>query len=256
MISIRSASFAQPWEVLRLARKIDFFTHIRRCRPKNKTEDAIEFTRRVSSQIIYRRLQTEKDYDDLLGTLLHAYGISNEYSAEFLSVCHQIVLFHMIGFLTTSASLSWIFVLLAQHPEAERQIAEEVAAVCHGGEPTYADTTKLTYTHAVVCEALRLYPPIAFILRQANDADNVMEYALPADASVLVNVFLAHRHPDYWSEPEKFNPERFLSKRFGQDYPYAYIPFGAGKRNCLDRILLSCMFDCGNGFTTVSLTFT
>jgi cytochrome P450 len=92
----------------------------------------------------------------------------------------------------------------------------------------------LPYTRAVIDEALRLYPPLANIMRMTRDDDATPTgFTLPAGRRILISPWLMHRHRRYWREPERFDPTRFLGEA-GKNVPrYAYLPFGGGPRICI-----------------------
>jgi cytochrome P450 len=193
------------------------------------------FLQETAKEVILARLAQKKDYDDLLSMFLHAYQIKNRDSEHFMSTGYQMLTFNVVGYNSTTSALRWIFSILASRPEIADQITAEVLSVCNDNVPTYADFDKLNYTKAVINEILRLYPPLAFYLRQAISTDTIQGYLIPAEACVTVSPYHIHRHPDFWEHPNLFHPERFLTKKWGQDYQYAYIPFGAGKRSCIAR---------------------
>jgi cytochrome P450 len=105
--------------------------------------------------------------------------------------------------------------------------------VLGGREPTAADLPALGYTRRVLDETLRLYPPVWTSPREAVSADEVAGYSVAPGDSVLPMIFVTHRHPEFWSEPERFDPERFIPGLVAERHPCAYLPFGAGPRICL-----------------------
>jgi cytochrome P450 len=85
----------------------------------------------------------------------------------------------------------------------------------------------------VIHEAMRLYPPIWIMERRATRADEIGGHAIPAGSTVVVSPWVTHRHPDFWEEPERFDPDRFSPERSAGRPHLAYIPFGAGPRYCV-----------------------
>src|SRR5690606_42114972 len=94
-------------------------------------------------------------------------------------------------------------------PEVEARLHEEVDTVPGGRAATVADLRQLTYTDMVIKEAMRLYPPIPSIGRQAIVPVTLGGYELPAGAIILISPYNLHHDPRWWPEPEKFLPERF-----------------------------------------------
>jgi len=202
---------------------------------KRSYEAEVRCLQQVKNKALLTRLQQGKDVDDLLGSLLADYKVGDANSPYFAMVANHMMTFNVNGYTTTTSAMRWIVTALVQNPEEEARIASEVHSVCHGRDLSYGDFEKLVYTQAFVLEVLRLYPPAGFILREVIADDRLGDYSLPAGSSLMLSVHHIHRHPDYWADAESFKPERFVAKRYGQDYQFAYIPFGAGKRSCIAR---------------------
>jgi cytochrome P450 len=90
----------------------------------------------------------------------------------------------------------------------------------------------------VLDEAMRLYPPAAIVPRQANAADEISGFRIPKNAVVLLSPYITHRHPEFWPEPERFCPERFVPVQVAARHGCAYFPFGAGPRQCIGKTLV------------------
>ena len=134
---------------------------------------------------------------------------------------------------TSAHALSWTWYLLAQHPAAARRVHTELDTVLDGRSPTPQDLPRLPYSRMVLAEALRLYPPSVVLPRQANAPDEISGYAIPKDAVVVISQYVTHRHPEFWPEPEQFQPERFTPAQEAGRHRCAYIPFGEGPRRCI-----------------------
>lgn len=166
---------------------------------------------------------------DLLDLLLDSGLDDGEVRAEVMTLL-------LAGHETTAAALAWAFVLLSRHPDARRQLEDEA-----DDRPDAAGVDRLPWTHAVVSETLRLYPPAWRLTRDAIAADEIAGVAVTAGSTVSVPPYLLHRDPDVWAEPEAFVPQRFLPP---PDLPRcAYLPFGAGRRTCV-----------GSGFALLEAT--
>jgi enediyne biosynthesis protein E7 len=137
------------------------------------------------------------------------------------------------GHETTASGLNWTWYLLSQNPEAEARLHAEIDAAPHIAAPDLAQMETLIYTQQVVNEALRLYPPGWLLSRRTIEADVLGGFPVPAGTNVLLPLYLVHRHPQFWSDPEAFAPERFAPEHEAQRPRFAYMPFAAGPRHCI-----------------------
>jgi cytochrome P450 len=136
------------------------------------------------------------------------------------------------GHETTAAVLNSVWYLLSQHPAVEAKLHAEVDAI-ELPDLRLESVESLHYTHQVIAEALRLFPPVWVLSRRCVHADRLMGHQAPAGADVLMSPYVVHRHPQHWSDPEQFRPERFAPEAMADRHRYAYIPFSAGPRHCV-----------------------
>lgn len=195
-------------------------------------------------EIIYciihaRRTVLETDPDnapsDLLTTLMTARDADTGEGMSDRQLRDEVMTLFFAGHETTANTLTWAWVLLAQHPEVEARLHAEVDQVLNGRLPTYADLEQLPYTRMIIDETLRLYPAAWLTNRVAVNEDVICGCTVPAGAFITLSPYTTHRHPDFWPEPEKFKPERFDPAQKADRHPYAYFPFGAGPRLCIGR---------------------
>ncbi|WP_246137301.1 cytochrome P450 [Myxococcus sp. CA040A] len=139
------------------------------------------------------------------------------------------------------AALAWAWHLLSTHPEIADRLAAESAAVLGGGAPTLESLPRLRYAMQVFEETLRLYPTAWKLVRVAKEADTVGGYRVEPGTVVVAITYVLHRHPEFWSSPETFDPDRFAPESRGARHKFAYIPFGAGQHICIGNNL-SLMF--------------
>jgi cytochrome P450 len=137
------------------------------------------------------------------------------------------------GHETTALAMAWAWKELAEHPEIESALHQEVDAVLAGRAPTLADLPKLPWAKAIFQEAMRLYPPVWYMARVASEAGEIGGHAIPKGACVLVSAYFTQRHRDLWRDPEKFDPRRFLNDSEPLAHRYAYFPFGGGRHQCM-----------------------
>jgi cytochrome P450 len=136
----------------------------------------------------------------------------------------------LAGHETTALALAWSWYLLAQHPQVEEKLHAEIDELLEGRPAGAEHLAELTYTRAVLAEALRLYPPAWAIARRALVDHELGGYTVPKGSIVFVSQALLHRDPRRFPDPDRFEPERWQ----GAEPPrYAYLPFGAGPRLCI-----------------------
>lgn len=134
---------------------------------------------------------------------------------------------------TSAVTLTWLWVVLAEHPEVAARLSEEVDRVVGDDEPGPAHVPRLVYTRQVLQELLRLYPVGWIIPRQVRESDVVGGAHVKAGATVLVSPYLTHRLERYWDRPYVFDPDRFSPERSGRRKASSYVPFGMGAHQCL-----------------------
>lgn len=187
----------------------------------------------VVNSLIQARRSSGVREDDLLQMLLEA---RDEETGEGMSddqLRAEVKTLLLAGHETTANALTWTWYLLSQHPEAEAELHAELDAVLGGRLPTVDDLPRLVYTRMVFDEAMRLYPPAWLIGRRAVGGDSFGPYAVEPGSAVMISTYITHRHPEFWSDPERFDPERFRPGRAEKHHRYAYFPFGGGPRQCI-----------------------
>ncbi len=183
--------------------------------------------------IIGQRRQREGGYgDDLLGRLLAARdedgkGMTDE------QVRDEVATIFLAGHETTALSLSFALLLLAQHPEAQARARAEVDTVLGSRSATMADVAKLPFIDAVLKESMRVYPPVYMFGREALEDVEIAGWVIPRRAQVLTPVWVIHRDPRWYDDPETFAPQRWLDGLAERLPKYAYLPFGGGARTCV-----------------------
>jgi len=140
----------------------------------------------------------------------------------------------LAGHETTANALTWSWYLLSQHADVRAKLESEVREVCAGTVPSFDDLPRLTYTRAVLSEALRLFPPAYLIGRRALEDYPIpnTDYVLPARTVIFLSQYLLHRDARFWEDPATFRPERWFEAE-PMRHRYAYFPFGAGPRICI-----------------------
>ncbi|HEU4735819.1 MAG TPA: cytochrome P450 [Solirubrobacterales bacterium] len=183
------------------------------------------FRRRIDrvDELIYReiaeRRQAEdlEERDDVLSMMIGATHEDGSAMSD-VEIRDELLTLLVAGHETTATSLAWAIERLTRNPaKLERLRAEALA----GGEE---------YLTATIQETLRLRPVISIVLRRLTEPVEIGGYELPAGVSVAPSIYLVHRNPEIYPEPQRFLPERFLENPPGT---YTWIPFGGGVRRCL-----------------------
>jgi cytochrome P450 len=201
--------------------------------PRNlRTRKAIQLIIRRIQRFIDERHSSGEERNDFLSILLRARDEDGSTMSN-QQVMDECTTLFGAGHETTAAALAWTWYFLCQNPDVYQKVQNEVDSVMQGRTPTYADLPRLPYCLQVFKETMRLYPPAFAILREALYDIEIDGYRVPKGHTVLVSPYTMHRRPEFYPEPEKFDPERFTSEREKQLPRYAYVPFGAGPRVCI-----------------------
>lgn len=191
----------------------------------------------VITKIITERRNDSLEHHDFLGLLMSARDEDTGKGMSDEQLKDEVLTLLVAGHDTVAASLSWTWIMLAQHPPVRAQLHDELKCVLDGRNPELKDIDRLTYTKMVFDETLRLYPPAWGQPRQSIDEDVVDGYYLPKNAFISLNQYTTHRHPEFWQRAEEFDPERFTPENIKSRPRFAYFPFGGGARVCIGQNL-------------------
>jgi cytochrome P450 len=192
---------------------------------------------KLVAALVTRRREEKTEHFDFLGMLMDARDKETGSPMSERELIDEVMTLIVAGHETTASGLNWTWYLLSQNPEAEKLLHAEIDATEEKASPSLADMEALTYTKNVCDEALRMYPPGWLLSRRTIAADTLSGYDVPAGTDVLLCLYLLHRHPRYWKEPEAFRPERFDAAHEAERPRFAYMPFAAGPRHCIGETL-------------------
>ena len=201
---------------------------------RRMAQSLAELDAAVTAILAQRRTQGPSEPPDMLDLLLAS-------TLDPTEVRDEIVTFLVAGHETVASALTWALVLLSTHRDVADRVAEEAEVVLGGLAPGAAvdlsTLAGLEVSRAVVDEAMRLNPPAWLITRSTSEDMELGGSHVPAGSLVILSPWIVHRHESVWSEPEKFDPQRFLPPAAGSTpgMRTAYIPFGAGPRMCIGR---------------------
>lgn len=205
-------------------------------RPENiRYKNAIQQLDKSVYSIINQRRSSGTNPGDLLSMLMEARDEDDNTQMSDKQLRDELITLIIAGHETTSNTLSWTWMLLAQYPEVRTKLLEEIDTVLEGRTPTVADLPRLRYADLVIKESMRLYPAVPTFGREAVKDYEIDGYTIPAGCAIMISQWVMHRHPKYFENPEVFQPERWendLEKRLTRG---VYIPFGDGPRICIGK---------------------
>ncbi|XP_063909502.1 cytochrome P450 4c3-like [Zophobas morio] len=153
-------------------------------------------------------------------------------------ICEEVDTFMFGGHDTTATALSFSLMLIACHKNVQDSIVEEIKDVIGelGKKPTFNDLQQMKYMERVLKEVLRLYPTVTLIFRKlGEELVTATGYKIPKNTFVYLHIYDLHHNPEFYPDPEKFDPDRFLPENTKNRHPFAYVPFSAGPRNCIGQ---------------------
>src|SRR6266536_2086403 len=202
--------------------------------PENRRFNAANRRLRgMVDRMIAEYRQTGVDHGDMVSMLLLA---RDEETGEGLGdeqVRDEVVTMLLAGTETTSTTLSWTFHVLGQRPDLAARLYEEVDEVVGDGPLGFEQIGQLGYTRRLVTETLRTYPAAWLLSRRTTEPVTLGGFALPAGTDVMFSPYTLHRDPEFYADPDIFDPDRWLPERAADIPRPAFIPFGAGNRQCI-----------------------
>ena len=181
----------------------------------------------------FRAGQAENAEQTLLGAYMDARDPKTDKAMSDRQLRDEVVTLYLAGHETTASLLTWALYWLARRPDIAERVTAEIDGHILNDEPSSDDLKALQYTGCFINEVLRLYPPAWTIARNAVSEDIILGYRIPAGAIVMLSPYLAHRWEEVWSDPLRFDPDRFSSEAVKARHPFAYFPFSLGPRICI-----------------------
>lgn len=181
--------------------------------------------------MIEERRQDKDPPPDLLTGLLSLVDNETRKPLTDQQIRDELLTMLIAGHETTAITLGWLAYLLTIHQDQQDRVFKEVASVLDDSPVGLDKIRRLTYTQWAIKESMRLYPPIWQITRRVAAADRINGYSVKPDDTVVCCVYTAHRHREYWSDPERYFPGRFSTPNS------AFMPFGFGGHICVGQHL-------------------
>jgi cytochrome P450 len=188
----------------------------------------------VCDRIIAGHREQGEANRDFVGLMLRARA-DDQLAFDDEQVRDQVLLFMLAGHETTATVLMFAVHLLSAHPDCQEQAYAEVSSVLDGRAATAADLERLPYLKMVLKETMRLYPSIPLVSRLTPTGDEINGYHIPPGSAAWTMPWVTHRHPEFWPDPERFDPDRFLPEQEATRHRFAWFPFGAGPRTCIGQ---------------------
>ncbi|KAK8778564.1 hypothetical protein V5799_020096 [Amblyomma americanum] len=232
---------AGGWKVLMLFLMPGIYKALQPDYPSKSSTDVF---RSFVSHLIEERESKKKEEDDFLQVFMNANydweaaGDDKSSKAErkkmsLDEITAQGIVFFVAGVESVSLTLALTTYYLALHPECQDRVIAEVDKTLAEGDITYDALQEMIYLEACIKEAMRLCTPDSIIMRLCTEETVVAGIHFKPGMCVDIPLVCIHHDPEYFPEPEKYNPERFLPENKDNVRPFTYMPFGAGPRNCV-----------------------
>ncbi|GMS79446.1 hypothetical protein PENTCL1PPCAC_1621 [Pristionchus entomophagus] len=198
-----------------------FTLNVIRNRRSEYRENSEELTKREKKAFLDLLLEMEKD---------------EHFTDE--DIREEVDTFMFEGHDTTAASLGWTLWCISHYPDVQQKITEEIDTVFGNNknrDVTSDDLVQLRYLEKVVKESLRLYPSVPNLTRYAEEDIILKDTKIPAGVTLLISPLIIHRNPEFYPDPETFNPDNFNEESISSRPSYTFIPFSAGPRNCIGQ---------------------
>jgi len=156
---------------------------------------------------------------------------------SFEDIQEEVDTFMFEGHDTTAAATSWACHLIGTNLDVQKKLHEEIDNLFGTSDRplTNDDFKELKYLECCIKESLRLFPSVPLYSRTISEDANVGDYKVLKGCTATIACYFIHRDEKYYPDPEKFDPDRFLPQNSKDRHPYAYIPFSAGRRNCIGQ---------------------
>jgi cytochrome P450 len=172
-------------------------------------------------------------HSDILQSFMESADPRTGQPFAFKELVDQVAMLFLAGHETSASALTWALHLLANAPDVQQRVHDEVNAVLGDRDADLGDMKSMELTRNVFRETLRLFPPVGFMARQVAKSCPMRDKQLKEGATVVVAPWLIQRHRDIWPEPDAFNPDRYADDGSRDSLKQGYLPFGMGPRVCL-----------------------
>ncbi len=207
---------------------------IRKANTNRQFQAAMQVIEAAVESVVQSAGHIRSDEVNLLKVLHDARRGPDDERLTHRQIRDEIITMITAGHETTAVVLSWAWFAIASHPHVAEKFYHEVDNVLGQRRVTASDLPRLKYTRMIVDETIRMYPPVWLISRKVLRDDQIGGCHIPAGAGALISPYVLHRHPEFWDNPETFDPERFDGRTDEQEV-YSYIPFLRGRHLCIGK---------------------
>ena len=202
-----------------------------------RAKRAAKAIRRILEGPLNRRLEAARrgeatPQDDIMATLMTTVDQQTGTSFDDKELLDQIAMLFLAGHETSATAMAWSLYLLANAPDIQDRVHAEAVKAYGDRRPQFGDMRRLPLTRDVFREAMRLYPPVASVARDAVRSEQLLNRSLEPGALLFVSPWLIQRHVAHWDQPDAFNPDRFETEAGQEGLRNAYLPFSMGPRVC------------------------
>jgi cytochrome P450 len=200
---------------------------------KKRMRNAALEVRAIVQQLLDQRRDSSAEGDDLVARMLAARRPDTGEAMSDAELVDNLATFLLAGHETTAKALTWTLYLLARAPEWQQRVRAEIQSVTGGAQIAPEHIAKLEITQRVLKESMRLYPPVPVITRVNAEDCTLGGKFLPTPTLVVIPIYSVHRHEALWSDPGRFDPDRFLPEAEAKIPRTQFMPFGFGQRVCI-----------------------
>jgi enediyne biosynthesis protein E7 len=188
---------------------------------------------KLVGELIHRRRDAPEQHFDFLSMFMLTRDRETDEPMSDKELIDEVLTLIVAGHETTAAALTWTWYLVSQHPQVAEQLQAEADRTAADPILGLGAAEAMSFTHQVLQESLRLYPPGWLLTRRAIEADELGGFAIAPRTDVFISPYMLHRHPKFWHQAEEFKPERFADADANERHKFAYIPFAVGPRHCI-----------------------
>ena len=187
----------------------------------------------ILGTLIKKRRESGHKFEDLLGLLMNAKDEETGSSFTDEELRYQLLTVLMGGVDTSANTLAFAFHQLAKYPEEVEKLRKEANEAFDEKGVSFEALEKLDYTKMFVNEVFRLFPPVPIFGRVALEEDEWSGFKIPKGMLLITSPFVVQRNPEYWPDPEHFNPERHLPALWKKRPTFSFFPYSGGPRICI-----------------------